>query len=256
MIPYRHCSRFTLLLISMVLANGCDDGGQTDSTKIETQDIDANFSVTSGQPGETVVGASLETDRGFSVEAVALAGRESLVAKFDGYSRALVLDPTAPDPRYSTVFHTAAASGPVQIVFHRAHGSTISDPVVILRPEFTVAEPRTGEFYRFGDDLPLEWAPAQPGDVMKIWLRLRCTTLSGGTAGRSFFLQVEDDGSNSYDLGLFPEATDPTIDQSIDCVLSVDFQRIRSSDIAPPFAAGSSMTATQTRTVDDILIGF
>jgi hypothetical protein len=49
---------------------------------------------------------------------------------------------------------------------------------------------------------------------MRVWLRVSCATTMGGTTGRSIFIQVEDDGSELYDLSQLPEATDPMIDRS------------------------------------------
>ena len=106
------------------------------------------------------------------------------------------------------------------------------------------------------DDLLLEWTPAEPGARMQDRLTLACTNIDGVATLRNVFARSsDDDGSALYDLSLLPEATDPMIDQAIDCMLDVEFARVNFSSIAPPFASGDFST-TQSRTIEGIIVSF
>ena len=91
---------------------------------------------------------------------------------------------------------------------------------------------------------------------MRIQISRSCKTLTGGSRGGSFNLQVLDDGAHSYDLGLLPEAMDPAVDTSQDCTLDVDFFREATSTIAPPFSSFSHLESTQIRAVRGMTISF
>jgi hypothetical protein len=243
-----------LLLIPTIWTSACGSSGTTSSPSVATEDIDASMTASASEPGMTHVRVALERDDSFSVMSIELAKGERLEATFDGLTQTLIRDASAFDAEYITDFATASAAGPVQIRFFRSNGSIVDDSVVTLRPEFTVTSPTPGQSATFTSDLLLEWTPAQLRDVMRVWLSVSCATTMGKTTFRSFFIQVEDDGSELYDLSQIPEATDPMIDRSIDCTLNLDFQRLRSRIIAPPFEAGSEIRSKQSRGIQDITI--
>ena len=250
------CFFLALASISAACTIGCGSGsGSSSSTAktsgIATADLDAHITVSAHEPGEVVVTASLEHDTGLDIEPVALSGDDSFRATApDGDTRELARAGSSGSPRYRADFETSPAEGLVDVRFRG------SDSTVRLRPEFTVTSPTRGEVFGFQDDLNFEWTPAEPGHVMRIWIRRSCRTTTGGTRGGSFFLQVPDTGDYAYDLGLLPEATDPAVDPSQDCSLEVELVREASAVIAPPFSVGSEMQSTQTRSVENLTITF
>ena len=124
-----------------------------------------------------------------------------------------------------------------------------------LRPEFDVTMPMDDDVVDFTTVLPLEWAPPDPGRLMNVRLELACATFAGPTRIRNAQRSFDDDGAASYDLALFPEATDPAIDPSIPCRLDLEFTRVDTTPLAPPFGDGQFRT-TQSRTVEGVVVEF
>ena len=252
-----------LLLIATVVGSGCNLDNDFDidlsrpvrSTKVATTDMDAKIDALATESGTTRVSVFLDEDRLFG-NVIVLASSERLEASLGGSTQTLKRNKKSTEAEYFTIFDTTASVAPVQVRFFRADGTIVDPPVVFLRPEFTVSSPVPGQATNFMDDLLLEWTPAEPGAGMRVQLTLACTNIDGEATIRTVFTGLsDDDGSALYDLSRFPEATDPMIDQAIDCVLDVEFERINFSSIAPPFASGD-FSAQQSRTIEGIIVSF
>jgi hypothetical protein len=252
-----------LLLISTVVGSGCNLDNDFDldlsnpvrSTKVATTDMDARIFALATESGTTRVSVFLEEDRFFG-DIIVLAGSERLEASLGGSTQTLKRNKKSTEAEYFTIFDTTTSVAPVQVRFFRADGTIVDPPVVFLRPDFTVSSPVPGQATTFMDDLLLEWTPEESGASMRVQLTLACTNIDGVATMRTVFAgPSDDDGSALYDLSRFPEATDPMIDQAIDCMLDVEFERINFSSLAPPFASGEFSTK-QSRTIEGIIVSF
>jgi hypothetical protein len=232
-------------------SGGAGSGSQLKSSGVATADLDAFFLVTADEPGQVEIFTVLKRELAFENHPVALSGGDALDATGpDGHTRRLKRSLVFEEPHYIAEFETHPAEGLVEIAFR---GMTVSVP---LRPEFTVTSPTPGTVFGFQDDLEIEWTPAEPGKVMRIWMHRTCHKLTGETIGTSTFAQVPDTGEFSYDMSLFSEATDPAIDTSKDCSLSLELDRKASTDISPPFKSFSGMESSQSREVENLTLTF
>jgi len=244
----------------MAIGSGCTDSdfgtelftGPT--TAVATGDIDATMTARATESAMTRVVVSLDEDE-FLGNDLYLAGGERLEATFDGQTLTLARDPLARDIEYFSVFSSSSSVDPIQVRFFRADGTIVGAPDVFLRPDFSVRSPVRGQTATFMDTLLLEWAPAEASANMSVRLELTCRMLDGTIAIRNVHPIYADDGSASYDLSLFPEATDPLIDRTADCMLEVEFTRVAVTSVAPPFGDGDFRT-TQSRLIEDILVRF
>jgi hypothetical protein len=234
--------------------SGSGGGGSSSELKsggVATADLDAFFLVSADEPGQVEILAVLQRELAFENHPVALSDGDSLDATGpDGHTRKLKRSIVYEEPHYIAEFETHPAEGLVEIGFR---GTTVSVP---LRPEFTVTSPTPGTVFGFQDDLDIDWTPAEPGKVMRIWMHRTCHKLTGETIGTSTFVQVPDTGEFSYDMSLFSEATDPTLDTSKDCSLSLELDRKASTDISPPFKSFSGMESSQSREVENLTLTF
>lgn len=248
------------LALPLTVANGCLDDDfelrlfESPSTSVATADMRATMSARATDSGTTRVVVSLDEDE-FLGDDLYLAGGERLEASFDGATRTLALDPVSTDFDYFADFTSISSIEPIRVRFFRADRSIVDAPDVFLRPDFAVTAPRDGEMTTFLDMLPLEWMPAEPGEDMRVRLELTCRLLNGETAIRIAHTTFDDDGAASYDLSLLTEATDPLIDRTDDCIIDLEFMRVRVNSVAPPFGDGDFRT-TQSRTIEDVVVRF
>ena len=257
--PIRSIS-FTLASIAAACTLGCGSGGGSDgggsvsqlkSSGVATADLDAFFLVTADEPGQVEIFTVLKRELSFEMHPVALSDGDALDATGpDGHTRRLKRSLVFEEPHYIAEFETHPAEGLVEIGFR---GTTVSVP---LRPEFSVTAPTPGTVLGFQDDLEIEWTPAEPGKVMRIWMHRSCHKLAGGTVGTSTFVPAPDTGAFSYDMSLFSEATDPAIDTSKDCSLSLELERRATTDISPPYKSFSGLEANQSREVEGVTLTF
>jgi len=261
---HHHYPGFSVLVFVMAIGAGCSatdfdaDGFflfEGPSTSVATIDIDATMSARATESAMTRIVVELDEDGVLLGNDLFLSGGERLEATFGAQTQTLARDPASTDIEYFADFNSSSSVDPIQVRFFRRDGSIVDSPFVFLRPDFTVTSPSTGQAADFMDVLSLEWTPAEPAEIMDVRLRLLCMTLDGGSRLRNVFQNFTDDGSASYDLSLFPEATDPLIDQSIDCILEIEFTRETLSSVAPPFGDGSFFTV-QSRTIENIVVSF
>ncbi len=259
-LTHDHYPVLAVLALAMTIGSGCNGDDfelnlfEGPSTGVATIDMDATMSALATESAMTRVVVSLHEDEFFGDD-LFLSGGERLEATFGGQIQTLARDRASSDFEYFADFPSSSSVDPIQVRLFRADSSIVDSPIVFLRPDFSVTSPLTGQAADFMDVLLLEWTPAEPGENMSVRLELTCMDLNGGITLRNVYQSFDDDGSASYDLSLFPEATDPIIDQAIDCMLDIEFTRVTVNSVAPPFGDGEFRT-TQSRTIEDIVVNF
>ena len=249
-IPWRLAS----LVALAVLSGGCSTD-DTSSDEVATSRLFASMSVRAETTGLSRVNVSFQVDDilGANVE---LSPNDVLEATVGAITQALVVDNMFFDIDYVTRFNTSSDAEPFRIRLSRTDGSVIDGSVVGLRPEFDVTSPVPGQMATFGGALPLEWSPAEPGRTMILSFSTACTNMSGGTILHVSSASTDDDGTELFDLGRLPAATDTRVDPARPCTLDLDFRRDDTGTLDPAFAAGGRITSRQSREIEDLVVLF
>jgi len=237
-----------LLSLTVFVFGGCLDfdlDGVKNSNTLSTSEIEAEIDITATRPGHFKIVARFDSSGLFS-DGVLLNGGDQVVYIFNGRGQRLRRDNDSDPPRYLRKPDVPMAEGPIDVQFVRGNGNVFSN-MITLRPEFTVTEPSDGQLFTFADTLFLTWTPAELGEIMDLTFYVACYKTGGGTAARRFTVMEPDDGSASLDLSMLPEAMDPQLDTSRDCLMDIEYTRESTTDIDPPFDSPSRLRARQTR---------
>jgi hypothetical protein len=242
------------LVASTVISAGCSTD-DTSSDEVATSRLHASMSVRAETPGLSRVNVSFQVDDPFGAN-VELSASDVLEATVGAVTQVLIVDNMFFDIDYVTRFNTSSDAEPFRIRLSRADGSTLDGSVVSLRPEFDVISPVPGQMTTFSGGLPLEWSPAEPGRTMILSFSTACTNTSGGIILHVSSASTEDDGTELFDLGRLPAATDARVDPARPCGLDVEFRRDDIGALDPAFAAGGRITSRQSREIEGVLVLF
>jgi len=243
------------VLLGLLASIGACSNDDVSSETIATRRFYASMSVRAESPGLSRVLVSFQVDDPLGANIELLDG-EFLEASVAGLTQTMIEDNRFFSIDYVTRFNTSSDADPFRIRLTRANGSVFDDSFVSLRPEFAVVSPVPGQLVSFRGDLSMEWAPADPGESLVARFRTACRTMTGALAFATSTATLDDDGSELFDLGQLPAATDSTIDQSTACTLDVDFQRSATGTLDPAFEAGGRITSTQSREIENLTVLF
>lgn len=243
------------LLVPIVFTTACGSGGGSNdsedvaSATLATSDIEVAVSIIAPGDGSAEVAVDLDTTTPES-ESVELTDGDRLEASHATATRRLDRDSPMPNPRYVTTFRRSTPMDAFVLRFFRADDVVVELPLVALEPDFDITSPEEDDSFRFADTISIEWAPARPGGEVELTIYSSCALIGGGTGSRGRNRDIEDDGTETFDLSTLSRADDPDIDQSQPCRLFLQFDREADTEISPPFARGSRAKSTQRRRLD------
>jgi hypothetical protein len=243
------------LLISIGFTNACGSGGGSNDSEdvssaiLATADLEVAVSIIAPGDGSAEVALDLDTASPDS-ESIELTDADRFEVSHGTSSRRLQRDFELPNPRYLTTFKRTSPMDAFALRFHRADDVVVDLPLIALQPEFDITSPEEDDSFTFEDTISIEWAPARPGSEIELTIYSSCALIGGGTGSRARTRDIEDDGTESFDLSTLSRADDPDIDQSQPCRLFLQFDRETETEISPPFASGSRVKSTQRRRLD------
>ncbi len=240
----------SLGMLAFVVICGACSTESTESENIATPGIFARMNVDALSTGSSKVTVELNVG-GSNGTNISLSSGERLEASNGNQVKVMNRDTDFLDIDYEIDFDNADTTAPFRVSFFRSTGEVIDGSSVFLPPDFDISSPTTNQSFSIDGQMPITWAPTDPGQFIELVVSTLCTNNTGGSTSSSQTFNLNDDGFENFSLSLVGAATDATIDQTRDCELRFTLERRRTGAIDPGFESGGSFRSRQVRSVDD-----
>ena len=242
-------SKKTGLLITAIAAAVAGCSSSTPSNLVKTEAIWAEMKI-EADGKDAKVGVELNISGRFGNNVI-LVGEDRLEVSAAGQTKKLTKDTDFLDVDYETSLNVSQSNTLFTISLYR-DDNEVRRSSVELPMEFDLLSPRAIDRLRADSTFNVQIDGSDSASQTSVHMYANCKNITGGTVSNHMEETFNNITSRSYTVNQLPIFNDSLIDKRQKCTMDIKVIRTRNGSVASGFAGGSSLKASQHRTVKDI----